>query len=223
MDVRKEKLEPQVVFQIEKKKEKFDEVKTMHAVETYGFALQTQLPKKVEDPGNYRLPCSIKPLQYEKALCDLGAGINLMPLAMLEKLGIAELRPAEFSVHFVDGSMSKLRGVTEDVLVKVDRFMFPCDFVVLDFEKGENVPLKLGRTFLATAQALIDVVSGEITLRVGSESSVLKICKDFQQLKAHQPCHTIKEINTIFPGKEINEKTLEYKKLQEKLSKKANE
>ncbi|KAK9150737.1 hypothetical protein Syun_009046 [Stephania yunnanensis] len=72
MEVRKEKLEPQVVFQTEKKKEKFDEVKTMHAIETYGSALQTQLPKKVEDLGSYQLPCCIGPVQYEKALCDLG-------------------------------------------------------------------------------------------------------------------------------------------------------
>ena len=92
-----------------------------------------------------------------KALCDLGRSINLMPLSIIIRLGISEVKPTMVSFQMVDRSIKFPYGIVEDVLVKVDKFIFPIDFVVLDMEEDANISLILRRPFLATNKALIDV------------------------------------------------------------------
>ncbi|XP_075504437.1 uncharacterized protein LOC142541864 [Primulina tabacum] len=99
------------------------------------------------------------------ALCDLGASINFMPLSVFRKLGSREPMQTRMSLQLADRSVNYPRGVLEDVLVKVDKFIFPADFVVLDMEKDMEMPLILGRSFLATGKALIDVQEGKLRLR----------------------------------------------------------
>ncbi|XP_075489567.1 uncharacterized protein LOC142528407 [Primulina tabacum] len=94
-------------------------------------------------------------------LCDLGASINLMPLSVFRKLGLGEPKPTRMSLQLADRSVKYPRGVIEDVLVKVDKFIFPVDFVVLDMEEDIEMPLILGRPFLATDKALIDDALGD--------------------------------------------------------------
>jgi len=107
--------------------------------------------------GSFTIPCTIEELHFEKAPCDLEASINLMPLSIFRKLGMQEPKPTTISLQLADHSIMYPRGIAEDVLVKVDKFIFPTDFVVLDMEEDEDVPIILTRPFLATGRALIDV------------------------------------------------------------------
>ncbi|XP_073049469.1 uncharacterized protein [Primulina eburnea] len=99
------------------------------------------------------------------ALCDLGASINLMPLSVFRKLGLGMPKPTQMSLQLADGSVKHPRGVKEDVLVKVGKFTFPTDFVVLDMEEDREMPLILGRPFLAAGKAVIEVQERKLRLR----------------------------------------------------------
>ncbi|GJW21405.1 reverse transcriptase domain-containing protein [Tanacetum coccineum] len=103
-------------------------------------------------------------------LADLGASINLMPLCMSKKLSLPELTPTCMTLELADRSISRPIGIAEDVYVKVGKFQFPAEFVVVDFDADPRVPLILGRSFLKTGRALIDVYEGELTLRVGKKA-----------------------------------------------------
>nr|GEY17244.1 reverse transcriptase domain-containing protein [Tanacetum cinerariifolium] len=111
------------------------------------------------------------------ALADLGASINLMPLSIWKKLRLPTLNDTKMVLELADRTISKPTGVAENVFVKVGKFYFPADFVILDFVANPRVPLILGRPFLSTAHALIDVYKGEITLRHDDQSLTLK-CGD---------------------------------------------
>nr|GEY26487.1 reverse transcriptase domain-containing protein [Tanacetum cinerariifolium] len=104
------------------------------------------------------------------ALANLGASINLMPLLIWKKLSLPELTPTQMTLELADRSITCPKGVTEDVFVKVGKFHYPTDFMVVDFEADPRVPLILGRSFLRIGRALIDVYGEEITLRVNDES-----------------------------------------------------
>nr|GFA52866.1 reverse transcriptase domain-containing protein [Tanacetum cinerariifolium] len=104
------------------------------------------------------------------ALADLGASINLMPSSIWKKLSLPELTPTRMTLELADRSITRPKGVAEDVFVKMGKFHFPTDFVVVDFEADPRVPLILGRSFLRTGRALINVYGKEITLRVNDES-----------------------------------------------------
>ncbi|KAL5572989.1 hypothetical protein UlMin_022586 [Ulmus minor] len=115
--------------------------------------LQRKLPQKLKDPGSFPIPCTIGDFEFDKVLCDLGASINLMPLSIFRKLGLGEVKPTTVTLQLADRSIKHPRGIIEDVLVKVDKFIFPADFIVLDMEEDREVPLILGRPFLATVVA----------------------------------------------------------------------
>nr|GFA41267.1 reverse transcriptase domain-containing protein [Tanacetum cinerariifolium] len=104
------------------------------------------------------------------ALADLGASISLMPLSVWNKHSLLELSPTCMTLELADCSISRPVGVAKDVYVKVGTFHFSADFVVVDFDADPQVSLILGRSFLKTEHALIDVYEGELTLRVGKES-----------------------------------------------------
>nr|GEX62852.1 reverse transcriptase domain-containing protein [Tanacetum cinerariifolium] len=104
------------------------------------------------------------------ALADLGASINLMPLSIWKTLSLPQLTPNRMTLELADRSITRSKGVAEDVFVKVGKFHFPTDFVVVDFEADPRVPLILGRSFLRIGRALIDVYGKEITLRVNDEA-----------------------------------------------------
>ncbi|KAK5836085.1 hypothetical protein PVK06_011834 [Gossypium arboreum] len=137
--------------------------------------LQNKLPTKLKDPGSFTIPCLIGSLNVDKALADLGASINLMPYKIFKQLGLGEPKPTRMSIQLADRSVKYPRGIIEDVLVKLDKFIFPVDFIVLDMDKDVEVPLILGRPFLATAKAVIDVGDGKLVLRVGDEEIIFKI------------------------------------------------
>ena len=86
-------------------------------------------------PESFTIPCTIGKYEFKKALCDLGANINLMPLSLVQRLSLGELTPTAISLQMVDSSMAQPEGVLEDVLVKVGKFIFPVDFVVMKMEE----------------------------------------------------------------------------------------
>nr|GFA64518.1 reverse transcriptase domain-containing protein [Tanacetum cinerariifolium] len=136
-----------------------------------------KLPEKLGDPGRFLIPCDFTGLDNCLALTDLGASINLMPLSIWKKLRLPTLNDTKMVLELADRTISKPTGVAENVFVKVGKFYFPADFVILDFVSNPRVPLILGRPFLSTAHALIDVYEGEITLRHDDQSPTLK-CGD---------------------------------------------
>ncbi|XP_062108233.1 uncharacterized protein LOC133819084 [Humulus lupulus] len=144
------------------KKRKMEDYETVALTEECSAILQRKLPQKLRDPGSFTIPCTIGNFECKHALCDLGASINLMPLSVFKRLGLGEAKPTTITLQLADRSLAHPRGIIEDVLVKVDKFIFPADFIVLDMEEDANVPIILGRPFLATGQALIDVQKGEL-------------------------------------------------------------
>nr|GFC45470.1 reverse transcriptase domain-containing protein [Tanacetum cinerariifolium] len=136
-----------------------------------------KLPEKLGDPGRFLIPCDFTGFDNCLALADLGAIINLMPLSIWKKLRLPTLSDTKMVLKLADRTISKPTGVAENVFVKVGKFYFPADFVILDFVADRRVPLILGRPFLSTVHALIDVYEGEITLRHDEQSLTLK-CGD---------------------------------------------
>ncbi|XP_061340634.1 uncharacterized protein LOC133287093 [Gastrolobium bilobum] len=139
------------------RKHKLQEFETVALTEECSAIIQKKFPPKLRDPGSFNIPIAIGNINVGRALRDLGASINLMPLSVMKSLGISELKPTMVSLQLADRSLRRPNRVIEDVLVKVDKFIFLADLVVLDMEKEEDMPLLLGRSFLATARAMIDV------------------------------------------------------------------
>nr|GFC10547.1 reverse transcriptase domain-containing protein [Tanacetum cinerariifolium] len=136
-----------------------------------------KLPEKLGDPGRFLIPCDFTGLDNCLVLADLRASINLMPLSIWKKLRLHTHNDAKMVLELADRTISKPTGVAENVFVKVGKFYFPTDFVILDFVGDPRVPLILGRPFLSTEHALIDIYKGEITLRHDDQSLTLK-CGD---------------------------------------------
>ncbi|GJU51577.1 reverse transcriptase domain-containing protein [Tanacetum coccineum] len=151
-------------------KEKLLELAKIPLNENCSVMLLKKLPKKLGDPSKFLIPCNFPRIDVCHALADLGASINLMPLSIWKKLSLPKLTPTRMTLELADRSITHPKGLAEDVYVKVGKFHFPTDFVVVDFEADPRVPLILGRSFLRTGRALIDVYGEEITLRVDNEA-----------------------------------------------------
>ena len=123
----------------------------------------------MKNSRSFTIPCTIGNHEFGKVLCDFGANINLMLLSLVKILILGMLTPTTLSLQMVDRSITQPKGILEDVLVKVGKFIFPMDFVVIDMEEDKQVPLLLDMPFLATSATLIDVKQKELTLRVGIE------------------------------------------------------
>nr|GEZ94379.1 reverse transcriptase domain-containing protein [Tanacetum cinerariifolium] len=150
-------------------KEKLSEMARTPLNEYCSVVLLKKLHEK-GDPGKFLIPCDFLGMAECLALADLGASINLMPYSVWKKVSLPDLTPTCMTLELADRSISKPVGVAEDVYVKVGSFHFPADFVVVDFDADPRVPLILGRSFLKTRRALIDVFEGKLTLRVGKEA-----------------------------------------------------
>ncbi|GJZ15795.1 reverse transcriptase domain-containing protein, partial [Tanacetum coccineum] len=151
-------------------KEKLLELAKIPLNENCSAMLLKKLPEKLGDPDKFLIPCNFPRMDVCHALADLGASINLMPLSIWKKLSLPELTPTRMTLELADRSITYPKGLAEDVFVKVGKFHFPTDFVVVDFEADPRVPLILGRSFLRTGRALIDVYGEEITLWVDNEA-----------------------------------------------------
>ncbi|GJV90458.1 reverse transcriptase domain-containing protein [Tanacetum coccineum] len=151
-------------------KEKLSEMARTPLNKHCSAVILNKLPEKLGDPDKFLIPCDFLEMDECLALADLGASINLMPLSVWKNVSLLELTPTCMTLELADRSITKLIGIAEDVYLKVGKFKFSADFVVVDFDADSRVPLILGRSFLKTGRALIDVYEGELTLRVGKEA-----------------------------------------------------
>ncbi|GJX53945.1 reverse transcriptase domain-containing protein [Tanacetum coccineum] len=134
-----------------------------------------KIPEKLGDPGRFLIPCDFPEMNECLALADLGASINLMPLSIWKELSLPALTKTRMILELADRTISTPTGIAEDVFVKVGTFFFPADFVVVDYVADPRVPLILGRPFLRTARALIDVHGEQMTLRHDDQSVTFKV------------------------------------------------
>ena len=132
---------------------KLEEYGTITLTEECSTILQKKLPPKLQDSGSIAIPFSIGNRVSGKALCDLGASINLMSLSMFKRLRLGEPKSTTISQQLADRSYQHPQGIIENVLIKVGKFIFPVDFVILDMEENDTVPIILGQPFLATGKA----------------------------------------------------------------------
>ena len=123
------------------------------------------LVQKKEDSGAFTIPYTVGSLHFAKALCDMGASINLMPLSIYKKLGLGDPKPTAMQLLMADRTRKRHIGILHDVLVKVESFIFPADFVILDCEVDFEVPIIRGRPFLTTGIALVDMEKGQMKFR----------------------------------------------------------
>lgn len=179
------------------KKRRFGEFEMVALTNECSSMLQCKLLPKLKDPGSFTIPCSIGNTYCGKALCDLGASINLMPKSIFKQLGIGEARPTTVTLQLADRSFAYPEGKIEDVLVRVDRFIFPVDFIVLDYEANREVPIILGRPFLATGRTLIDVQKGELTMRVNDQQVTFNVFNSMRFPDEVEECSAVNVLDSI--------------------------
>ncbi|GJY70065.1 reverse transcriptase domain-containing protein [Tanacetum coccineum] len=156
-------------------KEKLIELANTPLNENCSAVLLKKLLEKLGDPGKFLIPCDFLGMVERLALADLGASINLMPLSVWKKLSLPDLTSTRMTLELVDRTITRPKGVAKDVFVKVGKFHYPADFVVVDFDADPRVPLILNRPFLRTTRALIDVYGEEITLRYNDEAITFNV------------------------------------------------
>ena len=127
------------------------------------------MPQKLKDPRSFSIPCNIGKYVIDKALCDLGANIIIIPLSISKRLDMGELRPTKMSVQLADRSVKYPVGILENVPVRIGQFYIPTDFIIMDIKEDSVTPIILGRPFLATVGAIIDVKRGKLTFEFGEE------------------------------------------------------
>ncbi|XP_039060467.1 uncharacterized protein LOC120204447 [Hibiscus syriacus] len=178
------------------KKRKVERMENV-ATTTEGCSPMSKNPLKQKDPGRFIIPCSISDTYVERALYDLGSNINLMPDSIFLKIGMGNARLTTVTLQLADRSHVCPEGRIEDVIVIVDKFVFPVDFLILDCEANENAPIILGRPFLATRRILIDCAKGEFTMRVADQIIIINVFNTLKYIDDFKECHYIEDINSL--------------------------
>nr|GEV88306.1 reverse transcriptase domain-containing protein [Tanacetum cinerariifolium] len=177
-------------------KEKLFELASTSLNENCSAVLLKKLPEKLREPDKFLIPCDFPELEECLALADLGANINLMPLFVWKKLLLPELTPTRMTLELANRSIAYPVGVAEDVFVKVEKFYFSADFVVVDYDVDPQVPLILERPFFRMTQALIDVYGEDLTLRVNDEAIMFKVGHTLRYSRNHYE-ESVYQINVI--------------------------
>ncbi|XP_027169924.1 uncharacterized protein LOC113769792 [Coffea eugenioides] len=159
------------------KKRKLVDSEIIALTEECSAIIQNKLPPKLKDPGSFTIPCTIGNVEFSKVLYDLGASVSLIPLTVARQLGLKELKCTNISLQLANRSIRHPMDVLENVLIKVQKFIISVDFVVLDMEEDVNVPIILGRPFLATASTIIDVKRGKFKFQIGEEELEFNLSK----------------------------------------------
>ncbi|GJS95097.1 reverse transcriptase domain-containing protein [Tanacetum coccineum] len=156
-------------------KDKIIDIVKTSVNENCSAVILKKFPEKLGDPGRFLIPCDFSEMDECLALADLGASINLLPLSIWKELNLPDLTKTRMILELADRTISTPNGIAEDVFVKVGTFFFPADFIVVDYIADLRVPLILGRPFLRTARALIDVHGEQMTLRHDDQSITFKV------------------------------------------------
>ncbi|GJY65643.1 reverse transcriptase domain-containing protein [Tanacetum coccineum] len=177
MNQEKQKEKDEMLKSLLSNKEKLIELANTPLNENCSAVILKKLLDKLGDPGKFLIPCGFSELKC-KALADLGASINLMPLSVWKKLGLPELISTQMTLELANRDICTPKGIARDVFVLVGKFTFPADFIIVDYESNPRVPLILGRPFLRTARALIDIHGEEMILHDGNERLTLNMRHD---------------------------------------------
>ncbi|XP_075092535.1 uncharacterized protein LOC142172755 [Nicotiana tabacum] len=153
--------------------------------------------QKMSDPGSFTIPCMIGSCAFSKALCDLESSINLMPLAVYTKLGIGRARPTLMLLLLADRMVKRPIGILDDVLVQVGKFVFPADFVILDCQVDEEIPIILGGPFLATGRALIDCETGELKMRLNDKEVIFNVQQSMRRPSEYANRSLVEAVDVI--------------------------
>jgi hypothetical protein len=163
--------------------------------------LQFKTPPKYRDPGCPTIACIIGSQRVDQALLDLGASVNLLPFSVYQQLGLGELKPTRVTLQLADRSVKVPRGIVEDVLVQVDKFYFPMDFIVLDTQPHHGsqppIPVILGRPFLATSNAIINCRNGVMKLSFGNMTVEMNVFNVSKQLSEENEVEDVDLIQTL--------------------------
>ncbi|GJX65616.1 reverse transcriptase domain-containing protein [Tanacetum coccineum] len=179
-----------------KNKEKLEEIAITAVNAECSAIILNKVPEKLEDLGKFLIPCALQELDRTNALADSGASINLLPHSIYKQLGLGALKPTRMTLELANRSVTHPMGIAEDVVVRVDGFTFLADFVVVNFKPDPRVPIILGRPFLRTAKALIDLYEEKLTLRVGNDELVFYAEKS-EKSKNKQFAHAISVIDFL--------------------------
>ncbi|XP_061351339.1 uncharacterized protein LOC133296385 [Gastrolobium bilobum] len=193
------------------RKHKLQEFEIVALTKECSAIIQKKFPPKLRDPRSFNIPIAIGNINVGRELCDLGANINLMPLSVMKSLRIFELKPIMVSLQLADRTLRRPNKVIEDVLVKVEKFIFPADFVVLDMEEEGNMSLLLGKPFLAIARAIIDVEKGKPELRMDDKKVTINVFDAMKHAEDNNDCFRVEILKELFLGKE-EDQTLDEEK-----------
>nr|XP_009804736.1 PREDICTED: uncharacterized protein LOC104249911 [Nicotiana sylvestris] len=160
-------------------------------------AIVYSMAPKLEDPGAFTIPCTIDSADFAKALCDLGASINLMPYSVFKTMRIGQQRPTFMRLQMADRTIKRPLRIIDNVLVRVDKFILLADFVILDCKVDYEVPIILGRPFLTTGKVLVDVEAGELTFRVGDKKVVFHVYKSMRQPNSNEVCSFVDLVTEV--------------------------
>nr|GEZ07101.1 DNA-directed DNA polymerase [Tanacetum cinerariifolium] len=174
--------------------EKLQELANTPLNENCSAVILKKLPEKLGDPGKFLIPCGFSELKC-KALADLGASINLMPLSVWKELGLPDLIPTRMTLELANRAICTPNGITRDVFVLVGKFTFLADFVIVDYESDPRVTLILGRPLSRNARTLIDVHGEEMILHDGDERLTLNMKHDIASYSNHPHIESVNLIN----------------------------
>ncbi|XP_020522091.1 uncharacterized protein LOC18432918, partial [Amborella trichopoda] len=175
--------------------------KTAFLAEQASAVIDCKTPLKYKDPGCPTISCQIGEQEFGQALLDLGASVNLMPYSIYLQLGLGELKPTSVVLQLADRSVKKPRGIVEDVLIQIDKFYYPVDFLILDTQSEVNleskIPIILGRPFLATANALINCRNGLMKISFGNMTLEVNVFNIGKQPPDNDECFQSFLIDTL--------------------------
>jgi len=178
------------------KKRKIEDNETIALTKECSVVIK-KLPPKLGDPGSFSIPCVIGSETIEKVMCDLGASVSLLHLSLFKRMGIGELKPTKMTLQLADRSIIHPARFIEDIPVKVGGISMAADFVVVDIEEDPQISILLGRPFLATAGAIIDIKIGRIVFNVSDEKVDFEIANFMKDRVVYSCCmiddHSVKE------------------------------
>ncbi|XP_075082770.1 uncharacterized protein LOC142166899 [Nicotiana tabacum] len=186
----------------------FQDPATVTLTQTCSAIVTRPVAEKLSDPWSFTISCTIGRYAFAKALCDMTASINLMPLSIYKKLGIHQRRPASILLQVANRTVKRSSGILDDVLVQVEKFVFPADFVIVDCQVDEEIPIIMGRPYLATGRALIDCEIRELKMRLNNKEITFNVKKSMRRPSEFANCSLIEAVDVILEeeDEELNAK-----------------
>ncbi|XP_074298004.1 uncharacterized protein LOC141628803 [Silene latifolia] len=171
------------------RKREFGEIAIVAFMEESSSLISGKSPPKLKDPGSFSISCVIGDVVINRALCDLGASVSVMPYSIFSKLKLGHLKMTNITLQMADRSVRRPLGILEDVPVKVGIILV--DFIVLDIAEDTRTYIILGRPFLCTAGAIIDVKLGRLTLEVGDDVITFSLPETLSRPMIEDTCYSV--------------------------------